>query len=231
MKYEAKSRAKTGAKSKALKPDQKKEVKALIAKEINVKAEAKQYSSGLALTNFYNGTGLILKNMTDVSQGLLDTNRVGDELYMKALHLRYAVYNGTGTTSNAYNVTRVIVFQYKDPDNTPIELQMFISTIMNGTYSAFSSRNIDYMGVYNFLYDKIHTTSNPQITANTASDSNCVSVHRASIPLKHAKRKLQFEAGGQIQTNGLWLCVIGLFPSVAANPSFGAEWNLTFNDI
>lgn len=213
----------------------KKAVTKIVKNQIEDNQEWKQFSTNDAgLQPCYSNAGRRLYDMTSPASGLLDSNRVGDEITLKSLKVMIEAVNGTGANSYQNVNWRVIVFQYKSQDNAPTQQELFVPTANNfpspavGTFSAF---NIDYKNVYNVLYDKIfRTTGTNGLAATAAQSTHSSNLLRFSVPLKYAKKKIQFEAGTQNTINGIWIMVITDKDSVAVNPQCKIESICRYTD-
>lgn len=209
---------------------QKREV-AKISKQVEYKAaEHKQYANGQAYVSIYGASaGSNTTHLTTVSQGNSDSTRLGDELTLKAIHLRLNIFNGQNATCNPFNNTRVIIFQYKSPDNTPDVTKLLLNGGGTGTRNAFSSFDIDYKGTYVVLFDETYTTHSTNV-ANGTIPSDFSIFAKISVPLKYCKKRIVYQNGTTISNNGVWLTVIGDQPSIASNPAFQYDVNVTFSD-
>ena len=54
--------------------------------------------------------GQFLVKMTNMSQGLADNERVGDEIYLKSIHVDLLLKNEYDSTSNPRTLWRVFIF-------------------------------------------------------------------------------------------------------------------------
>lgn len=196
--------------------------------------ETKQHAYGIGYTAFYSGVGRILQHMTNITQGTGDTQRIGDEITLKHCYVSFSIQNNSGAAAQPFTDARVIVFQYNSNDITPNELELLLGAQATaGAISSYSARNIDYLGVYNVLYDKTFHLSYGVPNANNYAQTDSYSVwKKVKIPLKYAKKKLQYMngVGTNESTNGLYLFVTSGNGIIAANPTFAAEWVVSYTD-
>lgn len=226
---------KKGVKKKVgyLTAKQKKETVSLIRRQIQANSEHKQYVQSVANQAVYAGAvGSYMTHLTSIGQGPGDSERVGDEINLHAVQMKMLFYNRAGVTSNPYTVWRISVFQYKSQDNAPAVGEAFLSNAASGgTYGAMSGRNIDYLGVYNFLYDKTFVTvAGEGNAANYGNVSNYVIYKEFYVNLKYVKKKIQFEAGGSGTVNGIYMFVTTGQPSVTTNPLFSFTASIRYTD-
>lgn len=203
---------------------QKKEVKYIVNKTIKSDTEYKQMAYGASTGSIYCGTaGLYTLDITgQIIQGIGDSQRVGDEINIKSLHMRFNLWNNIDL---AYTTWRIIVFQYKTHSLSfpPTLAQMVLQSASNtgGTYGAMSSRNIDFMNSYHVLYDKMIMTDKTTFTSKLL---------RVSIPLKYAKKKIQYSAAGVSTLDGLFLFITTHAGTTTNNPAAQVDLNLSYTD-
>jgi len=97
-----------------------------------------------------------------------------------------------------------MIFQLKAPSTTAVPItpsvnNLLLADVVTAVRSAMSFRDIDHMSQYVMLYDKVFST-NAQCTA-VGNTNNWVQSHVINVPLKYARKKLQFSAGGT-ESNG-----------------------------
>lgn len=216
-----------------LSPGTAKAVKNMIVKTINKRTEFKQYAASLTQTEFYNGAGASIGHITAIGQGTADNQRLGDEVYVQSLHMRFLLRNGIGATANEFNLARIMIFQYTSQDNAPSASELLLASNVPAVAArcAMSSRDIDYLNLYHVLYDKTFLLN--QGTPNAANYGNGGAIQRYvqfSVPLKKCKRKIQWESAGAGTVNGLYYCVIGLHATTDIDPTFATNFSLSFTD-
>lgn len=205
-------------------------IKRVVKKEIKKVEETKQHTDGFAFTAVYGAiAGSVIDHITDIAQGITDTTRVGDELTLKHIKVRGAVFNGATNNSNDI---RIIVFQYKNSDNIPVCDNLLQNTVMSGnTRSAYSARQQDYLNEYIVLYDKTYPTEiGIPGAANTGTSGQYHKLVEFDVPLKYAKKKIQYEAATNNSVNGIYVLVIGSQASGASNPTVGLQWAVSYTD-
>lgn len=176
--------------------------KNVVSRKIETKYIDSTYNSGFDST----GTIQILSNI--ITQGVTDSDRVGDRLEIKNFAMRgYASYGDT------VNIMRVILFQWK-PSSTTAPV---ITDVLQ-TAHRFSHYNHDKKGLYRVLYD---TTFN-------LNDTN----RRQQLIKRNLKPKLKtlkFEAAGVNGMNHIYLLGIS-DSSVSPNPAVQLDFRLQFKD-
>lgn len=213
-----------------LDPKAYKAIKNLVHKEVKKDVEHKQHTDGFTFTSTWGAIGgTITDHITDIAQGVTDTTRVGDELTLVHIKVRGAILNGT---SNLYNDIRIIVFQYKNSDNTPIMDNLLQNSVISGaTRSAYSARAQDYMNEYIVLADHVyHLEGGTPNAANYGQSGQYAKHVEFNVPLKYAKKKVQYEAATNAAVNGIYVMVIGSSANVASNPQVALQWAVTYTD-
>jgi len=217
------------AKAKVSQPMYK-ALKSLVHKEVKKDVETKQHTDGFTYTACYGAiAGTITDHITDIAQGVTDTTRVGDELTLKHIQVRGTVFNGA---TNNTNDIRIIIFQYKNSDNTPIMDNLLQNSIISGaTRSAYSARAQDFMNEYVVLFDKVwHTEIGIPGATNTGTSGQYSHYVNFTVPLKYAKKKIQYEAATNAAVNGIYVMVIGSQASGASNPTCALQWAVSYTD-
>jgi len=214
-------------------------IKTTINKQVNLAVgrteEYKWFGSGIIDTAVYSGLGYGQLNMLLIPQGATDSTRMGDRLKLKSLHLNIRLKGPQSLVAPHGQAIRVIVFQYKAPSTTAVPLtpninQIILQDVVTGVRSALSFRDIDHKQAYTMLYDKTFTT-NSQLTAVGNAES-WLKVIKTKIPLKYAKKDIQYSAGGKESSNPIWVGFIGSEPTfgAGANATIGLEWRVRFTD-
>lgn len=218
----------------SLSTKQKKEVAKIANKVTKKESEHKQASASTTYADVYDGGGSIQTNMTSIiTQGTTDAQRIGDELELTGIHLRMSFINGQGANSYPTINWRVMVFQYKSQDNTPSGTELLTSATANAgvTYGTFSARNIDYLSVYNVLYDKAFQTGGNNGVALTADQNSKLNHYlEFRVPLKYCKRKIQYENSTAVGVNDIYLFVTTDLNSLAVNPQCKYHYTLNYID-
>lgn len=219
---------------KALAPKAKRQVRSIVKSEMKKQTEYKQYSVSQSPVGVYDGTvGVNLINVTLITQGVADNNRVGDEINLKWIEVKMFLYNNTSATANAYTFFRVIIFQYNYFNNAPKIDELLLTSAANGgtTYGTFSSRNIDYLNTYHVLYDKtVKTVLGVPNASNYASNEAYVKSLNIRVPLKFAKKKIQYLAASTSPANGIWMLITTGQGTVASDPVVSYNVSTGFTD-
>lgn len=216
-----------------LAPKTKKAVKKIVKTMLTQETEFKQHTAGFSFTPIW-GTagGSIVSHMTAITQNIGDNNRVGDEVTLKHIKVRGAIQNNFGVGANFFNDVRIIVFQYLSQDNSPVANELLTTNqIAGGQVSSYSARFVDYRDLYHVLYDKVHhLTLGQPLAGNNANSDSYSKYFEFTVPLKYAKKKIQYEAGTAASVNGIYFFAIGGTASVAANPTIAAQWEVSYTD-
>lgn len=120
-----------------------------LVKKVASKVETKYLSTSEALTVDYGG---VIRKLTGVAQGGADYQRLGDQIQMKSLTIRFAPSNMADT----FNILRCIIFKWTQDDNVT---SPYPSTLLNSTgytTAPLSAWVFDAMRAKKFkvLYDK-----------------------------------------------------------------------------
>lgn len=144
------------------------------------------------------------------SQGSSDTTRDGDAIVVKSIDLRFNVIGGDAT-----NFTRFILFQWK-PDTSPIVGDILLSSAGLANVSPY---NHDNKQMFKILYD----TS----VATTLNGPNAVT--RRKLVFKGFNKKLQWQGGGAVGTNLIYLLMIS-DSAAASHPQVTYTCYSTYTD-
>jgi len=207
-----------------------KAIKNIVHNEVKKDVEIKQHTDGFTYTAVYGAiAGTVTDHITDIAQGVTDTTRVGDELTLKHIQVRGCVFNGA---TNNTNDIRIIVFQYKNSDNAPIMDNLLQNSVISGTTrSAYSARAQDYMNEYIVLFDRVwHTEIGIPGAANYGQSGAYSYYLNFTVPLKYAKKKIQYEAATNAAVNGIYVMCIGSQASGASNPTVALQWAVSYSD-
>lgn len=200
--------------------------------------EFKQFTQGAGYQGFSTNT-FAVTHLTPVTSGSSDSQRIGDKVYARALHVRLGIqcnFPAVGAPANPFVNARVIVFQYKKTDSSPAAPEMFLHGGGAVTVNTFSARNIDYMSQYVVLYDKVVQVrgwiNSPAGTfAGVAVPDNYMRYMRFRVPLKYAEKQLKYQAQSTNCNNGLWLLVLSDQPTITNNPTYTFDSNFTYTDL
>lgn len=226
---------------KSLTKMQKKGVARIAKSVVARQEELKQHAASIQPVNIVDNLGFF-RHLTNPTQGLADTQRVGDSITVKSIKIRLNLYNSVDMGAAPWTDFRIIVFQYKSNDNTPQVGNLFLQSNANestpagnpefGTYSPF---NIDYVPrIYHILYDKhVRTEQGLNAAGQFGQTGKIAHTMFFKVPLKYCKRKIQFQGGGTTTNNGIWLYVTtgqtGA-PIHTVLPSIKFDYNIRFTD-
>lgn len=141
----------------ALNKKQRKQVKALAEQVIEKKAEIKHHDTvGNILTLQWASPSIF--DITQISQSFSDTSRVGDSFELKSIHFRGMLGLGVSPQFEATRlstVIRMIMFQWKEDNNTAPTQGDILQNVSSNLYSVYSQYKLDKNKKYNILYDEI----------------------------------------------------------------------------
>lgn len=207
-------------------------------KEVTLKSkEKKRFDYGLSNISI-DAVNPINANLTRVVQGLLDNNRIGDNVHLEYLSVKltYNSFIDIVTPSNNAETTvyRIMIVQDKSYNvstsgagsGAGLTLsQLLMNDPETSNPGPRSSRNIDHLKTLIVLYDKTFTTT---------LLNNALRNHNIKVPLKWCARTIQWANANSITniTNGLFLIVVndqpnGLVPSL---PVVTFQSHITFTD-
>lgn len=218
-----------------------KAVRNIVRSELRKNSELKYHYVAQPYLAVFSGTGRVLVDIcAGIPQGILDNNRIGDQITMKSLHISGELVAGTGPNSHPIVNYRIMVFQYKSQDNNPAITEILIPSLANATVAVpaaasgpFSGRHVDYMTTYHVLYDKMYTTYGSNGLALLNGNSNTGQSKRFSfqVSLKYAIKKVQYEAGSlTLNTNGLYMMITTDKPTLVNDPTVKFESHLRYTD-
>lgn len=138
--------------------------------------------------------GQIWGPLTTIAQGTSDTERVGDQLTMKSIYVKMAIYPPSVSINKESNFVRVIAFQWKEVTNISGSIGPIPDDILSTPgaidliYCQYAHDNIGKK--FTILYDKTFTITNSE-TGGQYSQK----MINFRIPLKYAKRKVSYVGG------------------------------------
>lgn len=197
------------------------------------RVEVKQINVSAHIVPFYTGTaGSLLLDVTAIAQGATGATRVGDMATIQKLLFRYSIYNQLGAGTNSFTNSRIIFFQYLADSSVagkPTIADLFNVSIANSgsTYGTFSAFDIDYARTYRVLWDSWCLTYGAP--AGYVATLGCVHHGMSSIPLKHAQRDINFQAGATTGNNHIFLMVTS-DQGNATNPEISYNLDVRFTD-
>ncbi len=189
-----------------------------VRKAIAQVVDKKYITKSIGGVTAYDAT--LLTDMTTLSQGTADTNRVGDEVHLRSISWSWRA-NGHATVSVGF---RIVIFQWKRQNPpTPEDVISAPGTAPTSTTWALSQYNHDQRKNFSVLYDETLVIG----SANSGWQSILQGKGIYNIGL-NAKRKLvnancQFVAGGTTGYNHIYAMVIGANTSASGN---GAQFDM-----
>lgn len=191
------SKAIASVETKPLNPVQRRQIKKILAKDL----ERKHHTKDQVWVSFdtFTPRQYLLTAIAQQTVAGNDQTRVGDQLKIKSLVIRIAFNHGINlTTSPIISTWRVIVLQDKSYNATGVldDAQVFTNDPNAVIPSVLSARNVDHVSTKIILYDKLFTTSPYQPA-------------KAFIirpKLKYMKKEINYNAGSTTaQEGGLYL--------------------------
>jgi len=180
--------------------------KAFVKQQIHKNVETKWYELGQTPTGVdWNGA---ITRLTSVPQGTTDSQRVGDKLTIRGIHIKYQI-----TTGDSTQLFRVLVVQWKPNTNliTP-GVATLLTGVTLGTVNAPLANYVwDYTNQWSILYDKMHRL-------DAVSKPNVINMKRVNI--KYAKKVVEFFAAGIEGSNHVYMVMVsdsgaGPHPTIA----------------
>ncbi len=181
-------------------------VKNMINLKMDQNFEKKWFGKSYSPTGVDNaGT---INTLSDITQGLLDTNRVGDQVNPDRLRLSYSVNVGDST-----NIVRMIIFQWRLMSTPTLASILQYSTVAEVPYAPTT---IDTASDYKILYDRTCYVSTNQAICGDVIEINL-------------KGKIQYQSGGTSAINQIWIALVS-DSGAAPNPTVGYVSALYFYD-
>lgn len=197
-----KRRFNRGKKGPKLSGRQKREVKMLMAKQIETK-----FSNGNILQDPMLGGGTIV-NMQQIAQATGASGRIGEQIKVVGFEFKYEVSMGTASAvfhADEYNITRLILFIWH-PDSTVDAPTIGSVLIQNGDY-VDSIYNTDLKYKYTILYDSTQHLARDYVWNGAAAvpylGSDSVQVFPSKGVIRLPKKKLpltQYATGASTYT-------------------------------
>jgi len=150
-------------------------------------------------TTYTPSTSGVLQNLTTISQGVTESNRVGDICHLKHLVVNY---NCNAANADVFSSVRVVIFQWRSNIAliAPVVTDIF-QIAADGIGAMF---DVNYSDMFTILYDKLHSFSGT-FTAPTASSNQNWAGY---IDLTKANCKINFAAGSATGSNFIYLLAI-----------------------
>lgn len=124
------------------------------------KIEKKHFDTFGTVTIGQSGTINLLTGVT--SQGVQDTQRIGDSIFARTLFLRLMVYRNQ---NSQFDNLRIVVVQDRQGYNAPIVLDVFEGGTVGSGYAPFSQYNHYLMSRFKILMDRSYSLSEDKNTA------------------------------------------------------------------
>lgn len=167
-------------KKRARKPTNYKAIQKLVKAELK-KTEEIKYNQQNHQFQGISDAGTVY-DITPVNQGTGDTQRIGDEIKVNAIQIRFQAIAGDTT-----NYLRIIVFQWIPNDAAVPAIGNILNSQGGSVPYITAFYNNDTLGNnYIVLCDKVYSLS--QNGSNYAIQRNMY------CPMKYAKKKVQFDA-------------------------------------
>lgn len=195
--------AKRGGRKTALTYRQRAEVQRLVQRNIELKYFAFNSGAGSAIGSTFN----ISPAPFLVTQGVTDSNRIGDELTWISAKLRFEIVNSLGVASDSYNNFRFVIFQWH-PNSTPVATDVFISG-PSGAPDIYSTYGHDRRHEFTIVYDEcFRTVGNGQAATTPFTSITTTGVQNRDISFRFAKKKCSFVGAGVTGTNLFYVALV-----------------------
>lgn len=187
-----------------------------LKKELRSEVEVKNYDQNNT-TTLFGWDGLAVASLNNViAQSVGQSGRVGDEILITGLDIRYVIEN---TAPGVLGQARVIIFSDREnalPVNQVLNLP---AGIVNTVTAPLSHYNRLYRDQFTVLYDKIHSLD---------ATENSQYVERVKIPLK---LKCQFQPGlTTVLNNMLKIAFIGSTTAAASPLQYRYQSRVYYTD-
>jgi hypothetical protein len=157
MKY-TKKRGHKKAYGKKLSKEQKKEVKMIIGKNVEQKVVR-----GVATLASVGSSGVIIDDvLSSIIQGNSDNTRIGDEIRLKHLKLRYDIHTGSANVfahPDDNNDVRIIALRWYGDSSVDVPTVAKILEVTSAGAVCMSPYNAQNRHKYHIIYDRVHNVS------------------------------------------------------------------------
>jgi hypothetical protein len=175
--------------------------------------------------------GLIAGPFVQPTQGLTDSSRIGDSIILKSIIHKMQLYTNPSAVLSIFPIyIRMIWFQWHSND-IPVLTQLLLtdpssagSSITINSFLSFDNRPL-----YTILSDKTISLIGPGASAGVSNEiytDKSQTYYDKHLPLKFAKKKMQFLAGTIDSTEHIYLFMISSVSSIVA-PGDKPLMNLT----
>jgi len=167
--------------------------------------------SSIAISTEINTTATIT-HLSNIGQGTTEITRIGDKITPVSMTIKYCLENAN-IGSQKPSCSRIMIVRSRLPDRFLVAADC---------PSLLGKSNYNRIFV---LYDKLLS-----VTGNAGAGPQSI-VRKVFIKKKRFLR-LTYQAGGNIDLNGLYFYRIGEFaPASADAPDFKGEFDLSFKDV
>jgi hypothetical protein len=187
-------------------------VSSKVYKILNRNTETKFIDTAIdGTTGIVFGTALIV-NLSQMTQGTADTQRIGDRVKLKALNLKYNCI-----ATDASNRMRVTIIRWKEDSSSSVPSNTQVYQNLFNTIQTFFQYDGIKSGKFEVLYDKCEDIE--------LSNGN-LQIYR------HKYMKLNKFLGftGSTSAKGHIYCIVNSDSGVIPHPSFDGIARLTYKD-
>jgi hypothetical protein len=183
---------------------------ALIARRVQTRNSERKYSYQGTVTTATNA--FVFTSMTDISQAVSDTDRVGDVLELSGnIDVRYSIEKNAASTV-LFEHVRLVILQWHLSDVTtpPTGALCFLQdpSVSAISYRSQESHDLGKFGAnpqFRIIYD--HTTT--LVGTNLLPTESLSAYVTTSVSIATIKKRIQYISGGNNGTNKLFLGIIG----------------------
>lgn len=194
---------------------------AYVNKKIHSSAETKYHDT--LVNGDVDSVGTLFQQLTTITQNITDVTRIGDKITLRGLEMRGYVRIDTTALGDAYNIIRVIIFQWH-PTAVSIGAPSaaVILNYIGGTLAQIpvSPYTHDYQDQFTILYDKFMDVS---------GSDNVRCLRTKKINLKYAKKTLGFIAASSNASNHIY-CLLVSDSSATPHPVATLQFRVYFDD-
>lgn len=199
---------------KAVLPSKKSSIKAQVQKILKQNLEQKYFDiSVTAQAVDYSG---VINDISAVTQGSGDSNRVGDKIMPHYLSIKGSVVVGDAT-----NAVRVFLIRYKENTNTggPPTMSILLGGPATSTNSPFSQYYWDGRESFDVLKSELFVLDT----------TNSIQKFEWFVPLDKANKAIEYVSAGTNGRNRFYLCQIS-DSGAAPNPTTAYVSRLVYYD-
>lgn len=195
---------------------QKKQIKAMQKKSTSSTSELNYYevSAGAQASSY---TWQLVK-LSAISQGSLDSNRKGDEIYLKDIEFKWRPEYGSSGTQQSCALRMVLVQYYNDDGLAPPNGNNFFNqNTTNISYLCYYQH--DYRRQYKILYDET------AILCLNGQDSTM-----RTVVVKPGRHKVRYDAATNTGDGQIYACYISDYNTAGVAPVVDISARLNFYD-